>query len=158
MHGDSIFPLYDTVPNRALVLFYVTPESSSAAMADGTATFSGSATGAYGTGREGVGNSDGSAAWVEYSVLLQAGTYSFTLHHRQNINRGKYQLLVNGTAHGTLVEGYAASGAATVTVLTGVSVPTTGIQTIRWRILDKNASSSGYIFSAAGFEAQRTGA
>lgn len=83
-------------------------------------------------------------AEVSWEVSLSAGTWTFQLAHVLNANRGIYTVQIDGVTVGT-IDGYTASGApVTFSNITGISVASGGVHTVRLLMATKNASSSAY--------------
>lgn len=138
-------------PSRA-IWFAVEPETAHS----GWATYiAGSAAPTYFSAarQSNAANTD----YVEFGVSLRPGTYTAVLYHLRQSDRGIYTLSVDGSAHGTTVDGYNAGNSDTRSALTGVVIPG-GDHTIRISMLTKNASSSAYrgVLCAVAFV--RTGA
>ena len=94
--------------------------------------------------------------YAEWDVLLDAGTFEFSLIHRQGPDRGIYTVAVAGATLGTTIDGYSSGGANSVGTITGVTVATAGIVPVRLTMASKNASSSGHAGYISGFTLSRT--
>lgn len=82
--------------------------------------------------------------YIEYPVYLISGTYSFYLLHCKDTNRGIYTFALDGSSIGT-IDGYNGSTSRNQTgSITGVSVASSGLKTLRVTMATKNASSSAY--------------
>ena len=92
---------------------------------------------------------------VAWDVVLAAGTWDVTLHHRKSTNVGIYTVTVDGSSIGT-VDGYAAAAAAAATTISGVSVATTGKKRLKFKMATKNASSSDYVATIHKVTLRRT--
>lgn len=103
--------------------------------------------------RYGDGTVNNEATW---RVPLAAGTYTFTLLHYQDNNRGIYTPYFDGVAQAT-ADGYAASPADKLDVWTGVTISTSAVHDIRFLMASKNASSSNYFGAVELFTFTRTG-
>lgn len=80
----------------------------------------------------------------EWNVYLDAGTYTLTLWHHRDVNRGVYTVSLGGTNVGT-IDGYAASTVVNVeTAITGIAVGTAGYLALRLTMASKNASSGAH--------------
>lgn len=73
------------------------------------------------------------------------GTYTFELIHTQNTDAGIYTLSIDGVDFATTIDGYAASITRnTVSQLTSVPIPRSGLHQVALTMKAKNASSSDY--------------
>lgn len=82
---------------------------------------------------------------INFKVMLQAGTYTFSVLTDTDVNRGIITFSVDGSSVGTQ-DCYSSSTVHNVTKsVTGISVATSGIHTISYKMASKNASSSNYI-------------
>lgn len=93
---------------------------------------------------------------------LLGGTWEFMLYHAEGTNRGIYTISLRRSASDTwrdvaTRDGYAAANAVTSHKLPGVVVAD-GDKLIRFRMADKNASSSSYLGNLFGIGGRRTGA
>lgn len=95
---------------------------------------------------------DASVAW---DVLLGAGTWTIALLHDTGTDRGIYTVKIDGSSVGT-IDGYAASGAAARSSLTGVAVASSGLKRVSLVMSTKNASSTGYRASVSALLFTRT--
>lgn len=81
--------------------------------------------------------------YIEWPVLLAAGTYRFTLIYSTAASAGIYTVTLDGATIAT-IDSYAGSGSNNVvTQASGIAV-TAGNHLLRITMADKNASSSGY--------------
>lgn len=96
--------------------------------------------------------------YIEWPVVLAAGTYRLELQHTKSNSMGIITVKVDGAAHGTTIDGYNATEVIANSALTGVSVPTAGRRTIRLEVTSKNASSSNHYIGFSGLTLYRTGA
>lgn len=79
-------------------------------------------------------------------VWLDAGTYKFCLVHYQDADRGITTIYLDGASQGT-IDSYAASAgslAGTYSEITGITVATAGVKTLKLAVPTKNASSTNY--------------
>lgn len=87
---------------------------------------------------------------------LDAGTWKVVMIGRADTNKGISTVQFNGVSQGTL-DWYAASIAEnTYQEITGISVTTAGIKTVKILMATKNASSSGYSLRVASIAFIRT--
>jgi len=85
-------------------------------------------------------------AYVEYQLLLQAGTWRLDCISDKGSSRGIGTFTIDGSAIGT-ADAYAAGASANYMIaFTGIVVASTAVATIRIATSSKNASSSGYTF------------
>jgi hypothetical protein len=97
--------------------------------------------------------------FIDYDVLLEAGTYELVLIHHRHTTRGIYTVTMDGGASLGTIDGYnAGGGLATRSTITGIVVGTTAIHTFRFAMLTKNGSSSNYLGTPNAFTLTRTGA
>jgi hypothetical protein len=82
------------------------------------------------------------ARW--WNVYIPAGTWTFILHHVKAANQGIYDVQIDGSSIGTIA-GYAGTTSYdNVSTITGVSVATTSLKTLKLLMATKNASASNY--------------
>lgn len=112
--------------------------------------------GALGGGHVGALNADG--VYIEYQVVVAAGTYTLTLLYVVSANAAKFQMSIDGTDVGALTDAY---GAVTtynnVYTATGIAL-TEGVHTVRMTANGKNASAAAYYIFPQWFSLERTGA
>jgi hypothetical protein len=97
--------------------------------------------------------------FIEYDVLLEAGTYELVLIHHRHTTRGIYTVTMDGGSSLGTIDGYnAGGGLATRSTITGIVVGTTAIHRFRFAMLTKNGSSSNYLGTPNAFTLTRTGA
>lgn len=94
-------------------------------------------------------------AEVTWRVLLQAGTWKFTLMHSKAGNRGIYSVQIDGVEGGT-IDGFAAAAANALDTITGISVANSGLKTLKLKMATKNASSSSFFGVIIGILMIRT--
>lgn len=93
---------------------------------------------------------------IGWNVLLGAGTWTLTLIHSTNTNRGIYTVKLDSTTIGT-IDGYAATPALNVVnEITSISVATSAMYTLKFVMASKNASSSNYYYSLLWITFRRT--
>ncbi len=95
--------------------------------------------------------------WIEFWLVLKAGTWDFELLHHKDSNRGIYAVSLDGVALGT-IDGYA--GSTTLNQrdsLSGIAVSRSGVHKLRLTMASKNASSSLYYCIIDGVRMMRTG-
>lgn len=85
----------------------------------------------------------------EISFLLKAGSYSVTLLYDKGTTRGIATVYFDDAIIGT-IDAYASSTAAVNRSSFSVSVASSGVHTIKLKMLTKNASSTGYVFNCSG--------
>lgn len=96
--------------------------------------------------------------YLEWSVVLTAGTYTLVTVYAKNSDAGIATIAVNGSNLATTVDGYAATFTRNnLSTITGLTI-TAGTNTIRYTAATKNASSSNYTWYYHGFALTRTGA
>lgn len=93
---------------------------------------------------------------VSFDVVLAAGTWTFQLLHLANTDAGIYTVQLDGVTVGT-IDGYVASITKNViSVVSGISVATTGKKRLKLKMATKNGSSSSYKGRIQKIEFQRT--
>jgi hypothetical protein len=94
--------------------------------------------------------------YLEWAFLPLGGTYTINLAVFTGSNMGQYRVSIDGVDVGSLVEGYAASGAYTsLEVGTGIVVAP-GVHTVRISVPSKNASSSAHVMRFISIDFTRT--
>ena len=96
--------------------------------------------------------------YIEWDVVLRSGTYNFNLSLLKTASCGIVTLTVNGGSSVGTIDNYAASNTFAVSDITGIVIPNTGLQKIRFTVASKNASSSNYYYSLLHWTMVRTGA
>lgn len=93
-------------------------------------------------------------------VWLDAGTYKFCLVHYQDADRGITTIYLDGASVGTIDSYAAAAGslAGTYSEVTGITVATAGVKTLKLAVPTKNASSTNYRMNHYSLAWIRTGA
>ncbi|HEY8998887.1 MAG TPA: hypothetical protein VIM53_01070 [Candidatus Saccharimonadales bacterium] len=81
---------------------------------------------------------------ITFDFAAGAGTYSLELYHLPFTNRGIYTIKIDSTTVGT-IDGYAGSLATARSVLTNISVATSGQHTVTLLMATQNASSTGFV-------------
>lgn len=90
-------------------------------------------------------NATGASQYAEYTVNVpQAGTYTVYVGNRIALNKGIYQLSINGAAQGSTVNQYSATSGYTESNLGTVTFSSGGNKTFRFTVTGKSGSSSGY--------------
>lgn len=102
--------------------------------------------------------SDGTnGRWVEWQVWLPAGTWSLSAIHYAQSAQGILDLSLDGGASSGTIDCYSAG---TVTnnksTISGISVPTTKIYSVRLTVNGKNASSGGHAAYIMALQFRRT--
>ena len=101
-------------------------------------------------------NSNG--AYVEWEVLLDAGTWALDAIYRSRADGGKSDITLGGAAVVT-IECYSAGTLNNVvSTTTGITVASTGYYALRATTNGKHASSTGYFVSYNLLVLRRTGA
>lgn len=85
----------------------------------------------------------------EVNFPLKAGTYTLILIHDRGTSRGIASIYFDDAFLGN-VDCYAAATAAVNRTTYTVNVSTPGIHNIKIRILNKNSSSTGFVFNSSG--------
>lgn len=93
----------------------------------------------------------------DYSVLLEAGTYTLTVVYYKDGNLAIMDAQLDGVSIGTQ-DAYGVSSFNNVWSLTGITVATSGVKTLRFIGSTKNASSSAYVVGIQYWCLQRTDA
>lgn len=95
--------------------------------------------------------------YLEYLILLSAGTWTMTVITEKGSNRGIATLTFDGGSSLGTIDAYS-SGATVndVMTITGIVVPTTKLITMRLAINSKNGSSSAYHFPLSKLTFTRT--
>lgn len=94
---------------------------------------------------------------IGWKVLLRAGTWTITLIHFRSTDRGIYTVKLDTTSIGT-IDGYGSAAGNVVSAITGVSVSTPALYTLKLVMATKHASSSNYYYAPQWIICQRTGA
>lgn len=93
---------------------------------------------------------------IGWDVQLTEGTWNLTVIYYKSTDRGIQTWKLDGTTLGT-IDGYAASESwNNVTQITGFTVSTSGIYTLKCVMATKNASSSNYYYSLQVINLMRT--
>ena len=96
-------------------------------------------------------------SYIEWPVLVAAGTYRLTLVYPKNNDYGIVTVALDGATLGTIDE-YAASGSAnSVTQISDIAI-TAGLHLLRFTMATKNASSGAYHGNIQAISLLRTGA
>lgn len=93
--------------------------------------------------------------YLEYDVLLGAGTWTMDLYHNTATSRGIYTVTIDGVSAGT-IDGYAASGTNARSSITAIAVTVSGVKRVRLQMATKNASSSNYVGNVSAMTWTRT--
>lgn len=94
--------------------------------------------------------------YVEWEVSVVPGTYDIVLLHQRANNRGIYTVAIEETVVGT-IDGYNATVDISAGSITSISLSQAGVVPIKFSMLTRNASSSNFYGSIAGFALTRTG-
>lgn len=118
---------------------------------NGTGGKTGALFGAYLTNdpTAGIGN------YASFEVYLVAGTWTITVAHDTDVNRGIVDVSLEGSSLGTF-DGYAGNVARVLTTYTGVVVAASGLQTLRFEVTGKNGASADYFAYVSGVQFVRT--
>ena len=81
--------------------------------------------------------------YVEYKVDLKQGTFALDLYFARDGNRAILTVAIDGTDVGT-IDQYGATELNSLATLTGITVATSGVHTVRLTAATKHASSTGY--------------
>lgn len=93
---------------------------------------------------------------ISFDVTIPFGTWTFELMHTQTTNRGIYTVTFNGVSVGT-IDGYSAVTTFNVlSQITGISITSSGSQTIKLKMATKNPSSGTYFGSIQWIQLRRT--
>ena len=96
--------------------------------------------------------------YIEWPVLLASGTWRLDMQIRTDTNRGIATAALDGSSIGTM-DGYAGVGAnLVIQSITGITVASEGVQTLRLTMATKHASSSAYYLTLSMLVLTRTGA
>lgn len=93
--------------------------------------------------------------WIEWLNVPLGGTYTIGCAVQATNGSPKFQVSVDGSNVGSLLDAYASSTTATVLTSTGVAI-TPGLHTVRVTVNGKHASSSGYLLRLASVAFTRT--
>lgn len=105
----------------------------------------------------GLSNTPAITDWIEWPVVLAAGTWTFAMWVRRSTNTAIVDVSLDGGAssEGT-IDTYAASADNYRGTIAGIVVPTTGLKTLRLTTDTKNGSSSDYALTLRGLTLLRT--
>lgn len=81
---------------------------------------------------------------ISFDFVCNAGTHTLEFYHLPFQNRGIYTLRIDGSTIGT-IDGYATGLVPTRSLLSGITISTTGQHTLTVLMATKNASSSAYM-------------
>lgn len=140
-------------PTRALIVAYETPKAESG-FAHVNAASSGESAGVAPFGTRFYDNADGS--WVEWYVALGVGIYSLALKSYLYDGSGIVEFSIDGTpideapygASGASVDTYSGASnsfSAQQIVADDLTIPASGLFTLRATVNGKNASSTGFV-------------
>lgn len=87
-----------------------------------------------------------SGDYVTWNVEMAAGTWSLRFIHAKAADMGVHDVYINNTEVGSFDPYSAGTTFNNVTTISGVSVPTSGITTLKLIIDGKNASSSDFYY------------
>ncbi|SDS21002.1 hypothetical protein SAMN04488570_1375 [Nocardioides scoriae] len=82
---------------------------------------------------------------MSHSIYLPAGTYAVDLFFKKGPDAGDVTVTLAGTTFPGQATGYAASPAGAMVTLQPVVVPTSDTQGVEFKVIGKNASSSGLV-------------
>ena len=94
--------------------------------------------------------------YAEWSASVVPGTYTFSILHDVDNNRGIYTVAIDGTDVGT-IDGYAAAAAAAHDTIASITLTQAGVVPIRLTMATRNGSSSNFFGSISGITLTRTG-
>lgn len=103
----------------------------------------------YEFGRYGTITSPAQNDVYEVSFLLKAGSYSLTLIYDKGTSRGIASVYFDDLLLAP-IDCYAASTSQVNRTTLYITTLTTGVHTIKIKMLSKNSSSSGYVFNCSG--------
>lgn len=106
-----------------------------------------------GTGRALTFNLNDFIAW---DVPLTAGTWTVTVLHDKDVNRGIATVTFDATTVGTIDTYNGSTVQNAATQITGIVVGADAIVRLKFAVLSKNASSSSYIFTPQHITLTRT--
>lgn len=87
--------------------------------------------------------------YFEYDEYFEAGTWDLKYWYLTGVTRGITRVFIDGVQIGSDIDMYSASNVRNVsTLITGFSIATTGIHTIRLESVGKNASATSYKISS----------
>jgi hypothetical protein len=95
---------------------------------------------------------------INFDVVLSSGIWTFELMHVQSPTKGIYTVQLDGVTVGT-IDGYSANTNGDWgirSVVTGISVATTGKKRLKLLMATQNASSSGYSGQIVHIQLRRT--
>lgn len=87
---------------------------------------------------------------ISYDIALPAGTYKLEMIHYSNNNIGIYTITIDGASLTSMggsadtIDGYAAAGAAALTAITGIVIPTLAVRRWAFTMATKNGLSSAF--------------
>jgi len=81
---------------------------------------------------------------IRYKIYLAKGTYMIMIYTEKNTSRAIGELKIDDEVIDNNIDLYASSGTEYRYIKTGISISTDGIKTLKWKAIDKNASSGGY--------------
>lgn len=96
--------------------------------------------------------------WIEWDVLLDAGTWALDVICQRRENRGIIDYSIDGVEVGSHDQYGASAAYNQIATFSGITVGTTGIHTLRATVDGKHASSSNYYFVLSLLTLRRTGA
>jgi hypothetical protein len=83
--------------------------------------------------------------YVTYTANVPtAGTYDVRVGVKETFNRGRWQLLINGTDQGAVEDEYVSTQALATLDLGVVTISSSGPQSFKFLIVGKDAQSTGY--------------
>jgi len=83
-------------------------------------------------------------AEISWPVVLSAGTWTFSMMHATDTNRGIYSVQLDTVEKGT-IDGYAGAAYNVLSTVPNISITTPGKKTLTLKMATKNGSSSSYI-------------
>lgn len=100
---------------------------------------------------------------VTFEVLLAAGTWTLSLMHWADGNRGRYEVFFDAATPTSLsgsadyIEGYSGSDTPnTRNSITGIVIPTTAVYTLKFKMASKHGSASAYYGCIQEFALKQT--
>lgn len=95
-------------------------------------------------------------ASIEYKNYMESGTWTFRLVTLKNTNSGIVELFIDEVSQGTIDIYFGSAVYNAIFSLTGLSITTPGVKTIKLKISGKNGSSSNYYVYLSDLCFQRT--
>ena len=105
----------------------------------------------------GAGNPTAIGTYREWKIPLSAGTWALTFIHSKNTFAGIVDVSIDGVVVVDDLDMYNGSSTRNnVSDTTGISITTSGVKTLRFEIIGKNASASHYSLGIQWITFRRT--